>query len=186
MPPGCLPHLSHLSQRALIWSANLARSLLAPPSLCSMTRSKRLPALSRRWKTVAARAAPSLTWWRILCHRLIDTFQGFFHLTHSRTAAQMRNLKFLFYRGSQTHHLLYRSDILNAILPVMDRNQMARIIRSADGIKYFFICYSRIIFKTKRDSVCSFRQLPTHNLPEFFHLFPARMVIVSQAQFRCV
>ena len=62
MPPGCLPHLSHLSQRALIWSANLARSLLAPPSLCSMTRSRRLPALSRRWKTVAARAAPSLTW----------------------------------------------------------------------------------------------------------------------------
>ena len=60
MPPGCLPHLSHLSQRALIWSANLARSLLAPPSLCSMTRSRRLPALSRRWKTVAARAAPSL------------------------------------------------------------------------------------------------------------------------------
>ena len=54
MPPGCLPHLSHLSQRALIWSANLARSLLAPPSLCSMTGGRRLPALSRRWKTVAA------------------------------------------------------------------------------------------------------------------------------------
>ena len=39
---------SHLSHRALIWSANLARSLLAPPSLCSMTRIRRRPALTRR------------------------------------------------------------------------------------------------------------------------------------------
>ncbi len=31
--------------------------LLAPPSLCSMTRSSRLPALTSRWKTVAARLA---------------------------------------------------------------------------------------------------------------------------------
>ena len=36
-------------------------SLLAPPSLCSMTRSRRLPALTRRWNTVAARFWPSDT-----------------------------------------------------------------------------------------------------------------------------
>ena len=56
--PACR-YRSHLSHRALIWSANLARSLLAPPSLCSMTRSSRLPALTSRWKTVAARLALS-------------------------------------------------------------------------------------------------------------------------------
>ena len=46
---------SHLSHRALIWSANLARSLLAPPSLCSMTRIRRRPALTSRWNTAWAR-----------------------------------------------------------------------------------------------------------------------------------
>ena len=41
-------------------SASSTAAMLAPPSLCSMTRSRRLPALTRRWKTVAARLAPSL------------------------------------------------------------------------------------------------------------------------------
>src|SRR5699024_9753801 len=48
-------HRSHLSHRALIWSANLARSLLAPPSLCSMTRIRRRPADTSRWNTACAR-----------------------------------------------------------------------------------------------------------------------------------
>ncbi|GKH48844.1 hypothetical protein CE91St45_34060 [Oscillospiraceae bacterium] len=41
---GTRAYLSHLSQRELTWSANLARSLLAPPLLCSMTAMRRFPA----------------------------------------------------------------------------------------------------------------------------------------------
>ena len=43
-PKGTRAYLSHLSQRELTWSANLARSLLAPPLLCSMTAMRRFPA----------------------------------------------------------------------------------------------------------------------------------------------
>ena len=41
---GTRAYLSHFSQRELTWSANLARSLLAPPLLCSMTAIRRFPA----------------------------------------------------------------------------------------------------------------------------------------------
>ncbi len=48
-------YLSHLSERALIWSVNFAKSLFAPPRLCSITRSRRFPACSSRWNTAFAR-----------------------------------------------------------------------------------------------------------------------------------